>query len=55
MKRLIQVNYKNIILLSCLLACSPATAQTGFDGTGGTGTEQVQGAGTGAQGSRCER
>ena len=49
MKRLIQVNYKNIILLSCLLACSPATAQTGFDGTGGTGTEQVQGAGTGAQ------
>ena len=51
MKRLIQVNYKNIILLSCLLACSPATAQTGFDGTGGTGTEQVQGAGTGAQGA----
>ena len=51
MKRLIQVNYKNIILLSCLLACSPATAQTGFDGTGGTGTEQVQGSGTGAQGS----
>lgn len=49
MKRLIQVNYKNIILLSCLLACSPATAQTGFDGTGGTGTEQVQGSGTGAQ------
>ena len=54
MKRLIQVNYKNIILLSCLLACSPATAQTGFDGTGGTGTEQVQGAGTGAQGSGTE-
>ena len=51
MKRLIQVNYKNIILLSCLLACSPATAQTGFDGTGGTGTEQVQGAGTVAQGA----
>ena len=51
MKRLIQVNYKNIILLSCLLACSPATAQTGFDGTGGTGTEQVQGSGTGAQGA----
>ena len=51
MKRLIQVNYKNIILLSCLLACSPATAQTGFDGTGGTGTEQVQGAGTGALGA----
>ena len=51
MKRLIQVSYKNIILLSCLLACSPATAQTGFDGTGGTGTEQVQGAGTGAQGA----
>ena len=54
MKRLIQVNYKNIILLSCLLACSPATAQTGFDGTGGTGTEQVQGSGTGAQGSGTE-
>ena len=51
MKRLIQVNYKNIILLSCLLACSPAMAQTGFDGTGGTGTEQVQGAGTGSQGA----
>ena len=51
MKRLIQVNYKNIILLSCLLACSPATAQTGFDGTGGTGTEQVQSSGTGAQGA----
>ena len=51
MKRLIQVNYKNIILLSCLLACSPATAQTGFDGTGGTGTEQVHGAGTGSQGA----
>ena len=51
MKRLIQVNYKNIILLSCLLACSPAMAQTGFDGTGGAGTEQVQGAGTGAQGA----
>ena len=51
MKRLIQVSYKNIILLSCLLACSPATAQTGFDGTGGTGTEQVQGSGTGAQGA----
>ena len=54
MKRLIQVNYKNIILLSCLLACSPATAQTGFDGTGGTGTEQVQGSGTGAQGAGTE-
>lgn len=51
MKRLIQVNYKNIILLSCLLACSPAMAQTGFDGTGGTGTEQVQGAGNGALGA----
>ena len=50
MKRLIQVNYKNIILLSCLLACSPAMAQTGFDGSGGAGNV-AQGAGTGAQGA----
>lgn len=50
MKRLIQVNYKNIILLSCLLACSPAMAQTGFDGAQGAGNV-AQGAGTGALGA----
>lgn len=50
MKRLIQVNYKNIILLSCLLACSPAMAQTGFDGAQGAGNV-AQGAGTVAQGA----
>ena len=50
MKRLIQVNYKNIILLSCLLIGSPAMAQTGFDGAQGAGNV-AQGAGTGALGA----